>query len=802
MVVQSEKFEGKLERVVDGQFKGWVIQKARRDRSLTIDVFLDGTLLKKVKNNGRRQDLRKTGKSSGIGGFSFSIPKLLLNQPVHNVELRFQDGSLFEEARVKGEKTSIPFIPAYVPIGQQISIIVPIFNALKDLIVCIKRLKNYTSQNVDVILIDDASTDGEVIKYLGEGKFPENFRVFYNKTNLGFTKTINYGIELAGDNDVVLLNSDARVTPRWLDGLKRAVAMDFRIATVTPMSDRAGAFSAPNIGNENELPSGVREEEFAIAFRRRSIGSYPVVPTGNGFCMYIRRAAIKHVGLLDEDAFPKGYGEENDFCMRAQRSGWFNVVDDRTYVFHDRNKSFGSQREELLTSGRKIIDQRYPEYIKATKVFKESTIIETARFCGRLALGDVIATGASIKPRVLYVISTLTGGTPQTNRDLMLAMSDRIEPWLLHCDSRIISLYKVSKDGPDSLIERVEIFNEVEFLTHTSPNYDRVLSSFLRNYDFALVHIRHIAWHSLNLPRIAREAGAKVICSFHDYYAMCPTVKLLDENNVFCGGSCTKTGGDCKVDLWKDKSKVPPLKDKWVYHWRKMFKEKVFPYCDAFVTTHDSVKRIYEGNFGELNNFYVIPHGRDFERFVDLSSFLSKGERLRVLVPGNLSVAKGRKIIFALARINCDIEFHILGRSTKADLKNLRFYGEYERKEFLRKVKSIRPHVGMVMSLWNETWCHTLTESWAVGLPVIVSDFSTLADRVNSAGAGWVVSLDISKINQLLRNIISNPILLEKKKRFVKAWQKEVGATQNTNNMASSYYDLYRTVIGTDVVFI
>src|SRR3712207_8814600 len=53
------------------------------------------------------------------------------------------------------------------------------------------------------------------------------------------------------------------------------------------------------------------------------------ISTGNGFCMYIRRDCLDAVGMLDEEAFPRGYGEENDFCMRATRDGWINLVEDR-----------------------------------------------------------------------------------------------------------------------------------------------------------------------------------------------------------------------------------------------------------------------------------------------------------------------------------------------------------------------------------------------------------------------------------------------------------------------------------------
>lgn len=314
-----------------------------------------------------------------------------------------------------------------VKIDEPVAIIIPIFNALDDLKLCISRLLQYTPSSVEVILINDASTDKKINEFLETLSNIPQLRIFHNEKNLGFTETVNRGINLAGKNDVVLLNSDARVTPRWLEGIRNALSYDANIGTVTPMSDRAGAFSAPQIGNSNSLPLGIKEEDYAVAFRRHARGHYPAVPTGNGFCMYIRRACLDEVGGFDTEAFPRGYGEENDFCMRAGRFGWRHIIDDRTYVFHDRNKSFGSEKNDLIVAGRAIIDQRYPEYTKAIRVFRESPLISEARERATNALHE-LQMGKTLKPRILYVISTLTGGTPQTNRDLMQALSDDIEP--------------------------------------------------------------------------------------------------------------------------------------------------------------------------------------------------------------------------------------------------------------------------------------------------------------------------------------------------------------------------------------
>lgn len=787
----SALYEGKLERVESSSFKGWAVSKKDLDENVELEVFLDGTLFVKERSAGSRKDLKRHGKSNGLGGFSFSIPEVLLDQPMHQVELRFPDGKALAKTEISGCRKAGNLIPSWVPVNESVSVIVPIYNALDDVKVCIERLIKYTENDVDVILINDASSDPDVTRFLESVALPENYHVFHNEKNLGFTKTINRGMKLANDNDVVLLNSDARVTPRWLVGLRRALARDSRIATVTPMSDRAGAFSAPNIGNANDLPEFVSEEAYAIAFRRRSYGHYPVVPTGNGFCLYIRRACIDDIGALDEEAFPKGYGEENDFCMRARKNGWFNVIDDRTYVFHDRNKSFGEQKSGLISRGRAIVDMRYPDYKKAIRTFSESNLIAAARFGAKKALADVIEAEGFVKPRVLYVVSTLTGGTPQTNRDLMLSLSDRVEPWLLHCDSRFISLYQVFKHKPDELVSRIRLSEEVEPLTHVSSEYDRVLTGLLNDYDFSLVHIRHLAWHSLNFPRLARESGAKVVKSFHDFYAICPTVKLLDENNVFCEGKCTNTSGDCTIDLWEDKTIMPRLKDQWVHSWRSMFKDKVLAYSDAFITTHESVKNSYMEVFGDINNFHVIPHGRDFEHFSCVAEPYDGKSKLRVLVPGNVSAAKGGDIIHEVAKNNDNIEFHILGKSSRPGRGNVVVYGEYQRDEFLNKVNDIRPHVGMVMSIWNETWCHTLTEMWAAGIPVVVSEYATLSDRVSKTSGGWVVPAEVRSVTDILNKLSMSPFEIGEKISSVVEWQEGLGVEKSVASMGDDYMKVY-----------
>lgn len=788
---QSKVYEGKVEKFENNQIRGWAVNKNNPKDIFKINVFIDDVLFCSLENNIPRGDLKRHGKSNGLGGYFLVFPNNFFDSNNKTISIRFPDQTLMKSLKIVPHQNTFNNICSK-KLSKNISIIVPIYNAADDLKVCIERLVEYTSTTIDIIMIDDASPDEEIQQILASTKKYNNFRIFKNEKNLGFTKTVNRGIELAKGNDVVLLNSDARVTPRWLEGLQSAVATDEKIATVTPMSDRAGAFSAPNIGNENDLPTGVSEIDYAVAFRRRSVGYYPTVPTGNGFCMYIRRKCIDEIGPLDELAFPKGYGEENDFCMRARSHGWKNIIDDRTYVFHDRNKSFGGQKTDLIKSGRKIVDTRYPDYKKAISTFSTSPLINAARFKAKLAVDD--CQNQKILPRGLFVVSTLTGGTPQTNRDLMLALSGEVEPWLLHCDSNIVSLYRIYDNKPDELMKQYQLKESIEPLTHTSLEYDRIVMQWILDIDFEFVHIRHLAWHSLSLPKIAHDCGAKVIYSFHDFYAVCPTIKLLDENQIYCNGNCTSTNGECKPELWP-KDSFPHLKNNWVFRWREMFNEAL-KYCDTFVTTHESVRKTIMQHLEiPKDKFYVIAHGRDFNQFYNLSVPYTEGEPLKILIPGNISEPKGSKIILELLKIDKKnkLNFHILGRSNiKINDPRLTFHGEYKREDFAKHVEKIKPHVGGVLSIWNETWCHTLTELWSVGIPVIVTDFETLKNRVETTGAGWVVDhSDVKALYKILIDNVSNQNEIEEKRQNTLKVQNDVLKTYQNNDMALKYLALY-----------
>ncbi|MGH8172690.1 MAG: glycosyltransferase family 2 protein [Rhodanobacteraceae bacterium] len=255
-------------------------------------------------------------------------------------------------------------VPFAMDVGAiEVAIVVPVYDAPDAVETCLDAVLRHTTGNARLIVIDDASPDPAIAPLLARYAQLPRVVVLANPNNRGFTATANLGIAQAGRADVVLLNADTRVGPNWLDGLRRAAYCADDVATATAVSDNAGAFSVPELEHENALPACWTFDESARALWQHAGHAYPELPTGNGFCMYIRRSVIDAIGALDEAAFPQGYGEENDFCQRASARGLRHLIAGNVLVHHARSRSFGHERRALLgVAGMAVLRERWPRY--------------------------------------------------------------------------------------------------------------------------------------------------------------------------------------------------------------------------------------------------------------------------------------------------------------------------------------------------------------------------------------------------------------------------------------------------------
>jgi GT2 family glycosyltransferase/glycosyltransferase involved in cell wall biosynthesis len=623
-----------------------------------------------------------------------------------------------------------------------VSVIIPIFNAFDELGACLASLeRNTIARDVELVLVDDASTDRRIAPLLDEWEQRDGVRVLRNETNLGFTRTINRGFESTA-GDVVILNSDCEVTPRWLQNLADCALRDARIATVTPVSDNAGAFSVPEIGVPNDHPAHLTRDEVGRLVTRTSGRVFPTAPTGNGFCMYIKRAVIDEIGPFDAEHFPRGYGEEGDFCMRARAAGWVNVIDDTTIVFHHRSASFGPEKDELLRAGRAQLDARHPEYTALVRSFVRSDDLAQVRANVRDAYARSASLPQRIRPRILYVHHRGTGGAIETNADLMGALLDSFEPYVLTSDTGALELSRVGPAG-NELLERWELPERLTPERFTDPRYRAIVATLLTRYCIDLVHIRLLLAHTFDLPSVARALDIPVILSFHDYFLVCPSVHLLDDADRFCGGACTAGDGACRIPSDWVKG-IPHLKHAWVNVWQEQVGNMLGD-VDAFVTTSPNARDIHLRTYPQLSDaqFHLIEHGRDLA-FRPVEAPADLRAPIRIAIPGALDVHKGAGYIEQLVALDEDklLEFHFLGRVPDEYQHLGVMHGRYERDEFATIMREIQPTFVGILSIWAETYSHTLTEAWAAGIPVLVTDLGAQKERVDEHGGGWVLSHD------------------------------------------------------------
>jgi len=248
-------------------------------------------------------------------------------------------------ARVDAEASPVTEValPHFV-----IDVVIPVYNAPDDVRTCVASVLAHLRPDVRVVVIDDASPDpliAPLFEELGARAHPQVV-LLRNDRNLGFTGTANRGMQLSRA-DVILLNSDTIVSAGWLDAIMHCSATDPRIGTITPFSNNAEICSFPRFCENNPWPAGVDPGPTNASFAAAAVPVYPDLPTGVGFCLYLRRALLDEIGYFDAEAFGAGYGEENDLCLRAAKAGWRNVLADNAFVVHTGERSFAGRKAEV-----------------------------------------------------------------------------------------------------------------------------------------------------------------------------------------------------------------------------------------------------------------------------------------------------------------------------------------------------------------------------------------------------------------------------------------------------------------------
>lgn len=181
---------------------------------------------------------------------------------------------------------------------------------------------------------------------------------------VGYTKSVNAGLKAAwGENFDILvtINSDVVFTPNWLEPLIAALKSSHDIGMSGPIGNAASYQSVPELystggtWHKNPLPEGLIANDMSKLAFLVSKCNLISVPILNGFLMAIHRRALQEIGWMNEDLFPFGYGEENEFAFRLKAAGFRLVVNPMSYIYHHKTKSFSNRERMVLAKEAKQV---------------------------------------------------------------------------------------------------------------------------------------------------------------------------------------------------------------------------------------------------------------------------------------------------------------------------------------------------------------------------------------------------------------------------------------------------------------
>jgi glycosyltransferase involved in cell wall biosynthesis/GT2 family glycosyltransferase len=804
-----------LEGFADGMrgraVSGWVWCIGYPDIKPSVTVAVDGKIVGETIAAEFREDLRDDNRSNGYAAYDFPLPLDVLDGEPHDLELTWTvvfDGRtysgpltaaplrirppkveplpaswLISRTSVCGDagtlirghdRISAPAVSAALALlsrQQPVSVIVHVDNAAAEVAGdCLDALIKHTTFAARLVIVDDGTTDPGVQRRLQRLSRESGALIWRSPQVIGFAACIDLAIARTV-GDVAVLRGSVRVPPGWLQGLVCAAARGPDVGVVIPLSTRfddGGPFADLD---EDDLARRVAR------FSHRLLLDTPGLPSE---CLFLRRGVLEQVGRFTESAGGEAGDVLEAFSRRAVEAGWSCVLADDVLI-RDNGAARPPTTDDVDEAAHGLRVRR----------FLNSDGYEFVRRSVALVAAD---RGSPPRPRLLYVLSPPDhSGTPLISQALAQRIHGNYESWFVWGDTDTVTLAIMTDDAPQP-VAKWKLNATLIPWDHRRADVDAVLHQILRQFAIELVHCRQIVQLGPSIMRIAHLLGVPVVLSFHDYYMLCPTVTLIDGNGRYCGGDCDKGTGECRSFFIPEH--LLRLRNGWTHAWRKTM-TKAFDHVDAFVTTTPAAHAVIASVYPQLRDrdFRIIEHGRTFAERRRLETCPSRERPVRVLALGNYNDAKGMQTVLDLADLDRDgrLDLHWLGAvpGVMARPAAGTYHGPYEPHTVEARIHEIAPDFVLLLSVWAETYCHTLSEAWAAGVPVIGSCLGAIGERIDVHGGGWTVDPHDA---QMILDLIERLSLHTDEYRQVAEKIPRI-PIRPTEDMVDDYLALYDAVI-------
>ena len=513
-----------------------------------------------------------------------------------------------------------PVFDAKIPSDEVIDIIIPIYNGLQYFDKLFAGIEK-TKMKYRLILVDDQSPDPAVREYLERYVAEHEGTVLLrNEKNMGFLPSVNRALAIA-EHHVALVNTDVEVPEGWLERLMWPIFTKEKVASSTPFTTCGTICSFPNFCEDNVIFEGMPLWQIDDAFRQIR-PQYATMPTGIGFCMGMNLEAIREVGLLDEENFDKGYGEENDWCQRAIQAGYTNVQVENLFVYHKHGGSFSSEEKlRLLKSHLERLAKKHPNYNSDTAAFCRRDPARTIRLYVETQLLNQLLD----VPTIVAFDHNLGGGATEyliEKRKLALKEGKRFLTVRFDIDNmRYYLEYEYKK-------YKVQYFaKDLEMILDEIPRVDEIWINELVTYQ----KIYQVLDQILELKE-KHQAHLKML--LHDFFFMCPAVNLMDAQGKYCHGADAQICNQCIPANRSNACLDYESGTAWRTHWREFLSR-----CDEILAFSDDTAQIFKKTYPYLYQLHVLPHKPHYVTALD-----KKVKTTRTLNIGLLGVLCYKKV--------------------------------------------------------------------------------------------------------------------------------------------------------------
>jgi O-antigen biosynthesis protein len=251
-----------------------------------------------------------------------------------------------------------------------VSVIIPIYAGVVETIACLTRVAGLEqpSFNIRTIIVDDCCPDRSLSERVERLCEEFGFEYVKNRQNLGFAGSVNVGLEIAAEGDVLILTSYCMLPSTCLNRLTEAAYQATDIGTVTPLSNDGAFTSFPFPFRENPLPADDLIDVSDSVAAQENGDAVVDIPTGSGFCLYVKRSVIESVGFLPTD-YGRSYCVPADFCLRAREAGFRNVCAVGVFVGCHRNSSPDGAEKPFFAKNVKQLIARFPDHRAESAAF-------------------------------------------------------------------------------------------------------------------------------------------------------------------------------------------------------------------------------------------------------------------------------------------------------------------------------------------------------------------------------------------------------------------------------------------------